>query len=40
VFSNQLRNDKLKPILTEAKPMDFLDKFPKLKLRKVHRTAK
>lgn len=35
VFYNQLRNDKLKPMLVEPKTTDFLDKFPKLKLRKV-----
>lgn len=36
VYSNQLRNDVYKPISNEAKVTDFLDRFPKVKLRKVN----
>jgi hypothetical protein len=35
IYYNQLNNDKVKPMLVETKVTDFLDKFPKLKLRKV-----
>jgi hypothetical protein len=35
IYFNQLNNDKVKPMLVETKVTDFLDKFPKLKLRKV-----